>query len=337
MEEQNAQVAAHDRMNAFVLRIAPSIEDRVDEALKDGDLIIGWSLAKGLLDTELDWLEFRESVHKAYYAGEASYRKAGSAAGSMWRFIRDMKPGDLVVTPHGSSFYVGRVIGPPRFEPDKVDTDTAYRRKVEWLNNGKPFARSIARAALIARMKIWHTCGAASDLVEQVQEVLDLGSGANPSFSKDLRKELVSRTLHEIRNGRMEDRGFEKLIANVLTSMGGTDVRIVSRNLDKGADILANFNIANTFEQLLAVQAKHFQPEPPVPANIVDDLVQGMEAEGATLGWVATSGTFTEAADKRRIQLEQEKGVQIVLVDGELLAAMVVEGGLRQVMPAMEM
>ena len=42
------------KRSAFVLRIAPSGIDRVDEALKSSELIIGWSRARGLLDKTLN-------------------------------------------------------------------------------------------------------------------------------------------------------------------------------------------------------------------------------------------------------------------------------------------
>jgi predicted Mrr-cat superfamily restriction endonuclease len=94
--------------NAFVLRIAPSEIDRVEEALKSGDAIIGWSGAKGLLDASLTWERFREIGHATYYSSERDYTRAGRAAGSLWRFIREMNDGDLVVVPHGSELLRGR-------------------------------------------------------------------------------------------------------------------------------------------------------------------------------------------------------------------------------------
>ena len=82
--------------SAFVLRIAPSGIDRVPEALEKDQLIIGWANARGLLDETLEWEAFREVVYGAYHDGEANYRRAGAAAGHIWRFVRGMKPGDLV-------------------------------------------------------------------------------------------------------------------------------------------------------------------------------------------------------------------------------------------------
>src|SRR5437868_4979805 len=91
---------------AFVLRIAPGGVDRVPEALASDQIIIGWSKAQGLIDQELSWDEFREVVRESHYPQEPNLRKAGSAAGHLWRFLREMQLGDLVVAPYWSDFYV---------------------------------------------------------------------------------------------------------------------------------------------------------------------------------------------------------------------------------------
>jgi hypothetical protein len=54
-----------------------------------------------------------------------------------------------------------------------------------------------------------------------------------------------------------------------------------------------------------------------------------MDAEGATLGWLVTSGTFSEETEMRKDEIEDETGYEIQLVDGEQLAALIVDGGLR--------
>ncbi len=107
--------------------------------------------------------------------------------------------------------------------------------------------------------------------------------------------------------------------------------RVLSRSHeDKGADIIAQFLLAKTLEFTLAVQAKHHQPEPPIGAETVDQLMRGMEAEGTNLGWVVTSGTFSGEAWARKRGAEEEHGLRIELVDGEQLAAMIIEGGLEE-------
>jgi hypothetical protein len=46
-------------------------------------------------------------------------------------------------------------------------------------------------------------------------------------------------------------------------------------------------------------------------------------------GW--PPGSFAQEAEKRKQEIEEQRGIQIELVDGDQLAAMIVEGGLRAV------
>lgn len=319
-------------MRAFVLRIAPGGVDGVPEALASNEISIGWAKAERLMDLSLDYWQFREVVKEAYYPEDPGYRDAGGVAGQLWRFIREMDESDLVVVPHSGEFYVAKVTGPLMFRPEKADEHSAFRRPVEWLNDAQPIPRSRALAALQSRMKIRQTCADATDLIEEIQDALTIAAGGRErSFEIDLRSRLIQQTRSEITSGRMDSFGFERLLATLLRSLGATEVRIVARSQDKGADIVAVFSLADTFNFRLAVQAKHFRPEPPVGANVVDQLVAGMEAEQASLGWIATSGSFSPEAVERKAQYEEQRGFQIELIDGDQLAAMIVEGGLHAV------
>ena len=321
-----------ENQQAFVLRIAPGGVDHVEEALEKDHLIIGWAYAEGLLGETLEWDAFREIVRKKYYAKDDNLRKVGNATGHLWRFIREMEKDDLVVVPHGSSFYVGRVTGAAFYDKSKVDDDSAYRRPVEWLNGKKPIPRKHAKSALVSRMKIRGTCADATDLVEQIKGCVDIvETGKAPSFENDLESILADKTLEELRSGRMEERGFEKLIETVLGGLGAVKTRIVPRIEDVGIDIYATFLVAGIFQQEVGVQAKHFQPDPPVSAEVVDELIRGIERGGVqvTLGMVITSGTFSDGAIARVEEYGDEKGVPIELVDGEQFAKLIVEHGLR--------
>ena len=317
--------------NGFVLRIAPGGDDRVSEALENDHLIIGWAEAKGLLSPELEWDRFRGIIHEAYYTDTVNFRAAGAASGHMWRFIRDMKIGDLVVVPHGSEFYVGEVAGPAFYDENKVNEDSAYRRLVKWLNGKRPIRRAVAKSALLSRMKTRGASADAKDLVEEIKDCLERAeSGTEPSFKTDLQSRLVEETLHELRHGYMENVGFERLIETVLHGLGAVDTKIVPKRKDKGIDIYATFLVAGAFRQVVGVQAKHFQPEPPVGADVVAQLIRGIkeDPEQVTLGMVVTSGTFSPEAEAEAKRYEDDGGILIELVDGEQFAGLIVERGL---------
>jgi predicted Mrr-cat superfamily restriction endonuclease len=314
---------------AFVLKISYEI-DAFPEALQNNQLIIGWAYAEGLLEPTIGWEQFREIIRTAYYSEEPNLRRAGAAGGHMWRFIQEMKVGDLVVVPRWSDFYIAEVTGPAFYDASKKDGDTAYRRPVIWLNNKNPIPRSLAKSALISRMKTYGTCAYATDLLDEILECLHVAkSGATPSFESDLQSRLVRETLDELRSGRMESYGFERLIETMLRGLGGKDTRIVPRNKDKGVDIVATFRVAGVFTQVVAVQAKHWQPDPPVGKDVVEELIRGVEAEEASLGMVITSGAIGEDAVERAKRYTDEKGIPIELVDGEQFAKLIVEHGIR--------
>ena len=248
---------------AFILRIAPSGIDRVPEALDWNQLIIGWAEAVGLLNERLSWEEFRTIISETYYSHEETLRRAGAAGGHMWRFIREMTEGDLVVVPYGSGFHVARVSGSATYDQSKVDEDTAYRRNVDWLNKKQAIPREVARSALISRMKTQGTSAYASDLLGEIEECVDMASSeSKPSFQSDLQTRLICETLKEIQSGRMDSHGFERLIKDVLVGLGADEARIIHRSQDKGADIVATFRVAGAFRQVVAVQAKYWQPHP---------------------------------------------------------------------------
>lgn len=241
-----------------------------------------------------------------------------------------MQKDDLVIVPYGRKFFLAKVTGPAYHNEAKVTCDAAFRRPVEWLNDKKSIPRDLAKAALQSRMKAQQTCAYADDLIDQVMDILRLcAKGKQPTFQEDLHRRLVTEALGEIKSGRINERGFERMIQGLLLSLGADKARIVPRKLDKGADIIATFIIANTFSFVLAVQAKHFQATPPVSPEVIIKLVDGMEAESADLGWVVTSGTFSEEAVGLAKKLHDEQGARIELVDGEQLASLIIEVGFR--------
>jgi predicted Mrr-cat superfamily restriction endonuclease len=313
---------------AFVLRISPAGIDRFHEALENDQIIIGWAVS-GLLDESLTREAFRDIISQGFYADEQSLRKAGAAAGHMRRFIREMTDGDLVVVPYGPEFYVAKVLGPAAFDADKKDAGTAYRRQVEWMNQKRGIPRSIAKSALVSRMKTQGTCAAATDLLPEILDCLEhAGSTTTPTFGSDLETRLVKEALDELRNGRLNPNKFERLIAAVLKQLGATESKVIAHNKDMGADVLATFLVAGTIPQLVAVQAKHWQAEPPVDNSVVEQLIAGIEAESANLGMVVTTGTISDDAAAAAEAYFEEKGIRIELVDGEQFAKMILENGI---------
>ena len=74
---------------------------------------------------------------------------------------------------------------------DKVAEDTAFRRKVKWLNGKNPIPRDKAPSALYSRMKILGVSASAPDLVDEIRSVVeDATAGVEISFAKQLADRL---------------------------------------------------------------------------------------------------------------------------------------------------
>lgn len=310
-------------INAFVLRVAPGRENMLGECLKQDRVVIGWSGLTGLLDGSLEWPEFRRIISTGYYADETTLRKAGAAAGHLWRFIRDMEPGDLVVVPAPArQFYVARIA---RAAEEGTTDAIGYWRSVEWLNDKQPIERQLASAALQSRMKIHGSTATARDLLSAIGTVLgdaervQAGEPA-PTFERDLRRDLLAKTLEQLRNGRIDSFKFERIVGVVLESLGAVDSSITARSLDKGDDIVATVMPLGLFELRLVAQVKHYyQLDRPLGAGVLDELLNGMAKQGADLGLVITVGVVSEEAEIRLQELN-DTGQQIAIVDGEHLA-----------------
>lgn len=163
---------------AFALWIKPSQVDRVDEALRDGQLMIGWANAEGLLSPGLGRNEFRNIVHKAYYSDNPNRRKSGSASGHLWQFIHDMKKGDLVVVPSRAGYYLAEISdNEALFLRSKQLEDTSYRRNVQWLNPDEPISRDSLSAKL--RAALAHARGTTTELSNHLDEITSLSAAAD--------------------------------------------------------------------------------------------------------------------------------------------------------------
>lgn len=315
---------------AWVHRTSPSGIDQLDNiCLKKNVIVNGWSGAHGL-EKISDWYEMREKLKKDCYPTDENYRRAGMATSSMWRFLRDMKPGDYVVVPHrGGMFYVARITGDAFVDDGKsaVGADAIYRRPVTWLNHKEGIPRTLVKSGLRSRMKIRQTTAAASEFVADIESALNLvvrkESASNSNlFPIELRKSLAEATLAEIHAGYMDERKFEELIVAVMTGMGFEEAKIIGRRSDKGVDIRAEYVIGRTVV-VIGVQAKWHKGE--TEAHWLDHFVEGLVADGIDTGWFITSADFSEDFEVRAAELSEKHGKEIQAINGRDFAEMVVD------------
>jgi predicted Mrr-cat superfamily restriction endonuclease len=314
--------------NSFIVRLktwdekTDGLVSRISEGLKDNDLILGWSLAQGLIGEEASD-KFKRKLAEAYPDLAVNNHKLGSAAGSLWRFIQDMKKGDFAVVPDAGQFYVAKVTDEARYDKSHLNDDTAHRRRVEWLNGGQPLPRELASSGLQSRMKVYQTTAWADEFTEEIKKLLAADKAA-PRVGDEIAQSMRDALLQQLRQGRMNDRSFEKFIAALMRQIGCSEVKVIARRNDKGVDIRAFHDALGV---PIAVQVKwHNDPHFPTDRECIDQLEKGMET--GDIGWAVTLGKFGPDAEKRAEQLRTNENLLIRLIDGDELAKLAIEHGI---------
>jgi len=318
------------KYNAFILRLKPSKIDRTIEGINENRIFIGWSKADGLIDQELSWEEFREIIHKTFFSDEKNYIKAGRSAGNAWRFIRVMEKNDIVIVPHKSDFYIAQILSGPKYDKAKFIEDRAYYRDVKWLNDKKPIPRKYARAALQSRMRIRHTCSFANDIMDDINDIINIiQNKQEPSLFSDFEFKLKKLTKDELLKGRLNPTEFENLIGKLLSSLGFEVISKFRGISDKGIDILCHYNLYGIIKLRIGVQIKWYDTAKGlINKNVVDELLNGMMQNECFMGCIITTGDFSDDTIDYVNELYQNENIFITLINGDVLASIIVNKGL---------
>ena len=306
-----------DRKKAYILRMA----DRIKTGLKDNVIGIGWAYAKNL-DKIDDWDEFKHVIKSAYPGVYDSSYSLGNAAGSIWRFIRDMRKGDYVVVPSPDGFYVAECASDVAFfDSGQVENDFAWRRKVTWLSR-TPIPRNFAKNELQRRLKARQTCVTATDLIDEIEQVLKRKKPIN--FTDEVLSgafEAVASAL----DSAVTDRGLEVIVKNLIEASGAKASVLSNVQSDEGdIDVLAVYDMgAPQTEASIKVGIQVKQHSGETDCQAVRQLIPRIEGGEIALGCVVTTA---ETFSKEAVDLAEK--YNILLVDRELLVEWVMKVGL---------
>lgn len=155
---------------AFILRMNPLWATRVADGLATNQIGIGWGkTGPELLNEALDRFPFAMHVHRTYYPSQANRRRSGQTAGQLWRFIRVMAPGDLVVVPEGDTLHVAEIAG--GVTHDSTDEHWAFRRPVRWLTGSAGRWRNDADERIRRSLHSQLTCSDITGLLSRVRDL----------------------------------------------------------------------------------------------------------------------------------------------------------------------
>lgn len=315
---------------AFIIRCAPSGISRLSEMIKKEQIVIGWSNTENkLFDSKLDRDGFKQILKSLYPSYIDNPYSLGQATGYLWRFIREMEIGNYAIVPISKAFYIGEITGNLIFMPDKLLDDTAIRRNVKWLNNGKPILRNYCGAGLISRLKYQGTCVSASDLIDDIETALDYAKKKEkPNFKNQLNESLKQEAAKFLvsKNSYLDDRKFENLVQQLMIGLGAKSSIIPAKTTYKDSiadvDVLADFIHLGIKIYIQVKKHNHESDEYAVRQLMEAMKIDNPDGSNPIFGWVVTSGKFTDYAEK----LANDNGIKVV--NGEDLAEMIITVGL---------
>lgn len=278
---------------AFVLRLG----HQGDNYRVGNYISIGWSQVKGLAG-ETDWGNFRELI-RGTYPDYTSEHALGNAAGSLWRFFREMDSDSIILIPRpNGEFDAGELVdNAPIYDQESVDDDTAHRRNVRWILD-TPRKRSYASDRLQRRLKARQTCVTASDLLEDIEDAL------NRRDPIDIVTELVSQLGSGVASTiekYVNDIGLEDIVLNLCQAQGAKATKL-ARNigLQGDIDVLAEYPIIggpNGPTAKIGYQVKKHDHE--TDDYAVRQVIERMEAMENDVHFgvvVSTASQFTPSA-----------------------------------------
>jgi predicted Mrr-cat superfamily restriction endonuclease len=302
---------------AWIVRIA----EREKFCFQNEAVAIGWARAKGVERPELDWEEFKSLIQSAYPEYRNNYA-LGQAAGSLWRFVRDIRPNDWIVAPTWTGLHIARVTGALVYDERLVELDSAWRMPVHWIRRNLP--RETALFPLQARCASRQICIEATEFLDEIVR-LSREEG-KPNLELALVRSQAPVALLQVLDDHLSPVDLEHLVAK-LAAKGGAQVERPPKDLRRrkgNADVIARY----TFPRYaIGFQVKKHNDPTKTDEHAVRQIMEAMEDEELALDIgcvVTTASEFEEAA--RSLALGSMVGHIRLMTRADLVHWLLAEG-----------
>lgn len=174
--------------------------------------------------------------------------------GQIYRFINDLKIGDIIISPYNTSeLLIGKIVGDLYFESDNT-SPYPWRKKVDWLKDG--VNRHTFTQPLQNTLRATLTCFE----VKQRDEVFEiLGFGVPEKIKKEIKFDTKS-VYESIRNKFLElnPTEFEQLVSYLLRTLGFEPTQEIGKVGDGGIDFEGVLDVNGIASINLQVQVKRY-------------------------------------------------------------------------------
>ena len=289
------------------------------EEFLDHDLVaIGWE-GMGPIDVGVPREQLIQQAAEQW--PNASKYKIANNVGQVFRFLNEMKKGDVVVSydPGRRIYHVGTVEGDPEYKPNLIQ--------------GLPRVRSVNWFAEVPRDKLSvptrNSLGAISTLFqlppEATDEILAIAEGKEtpPPEDEKSEEEVTEQIASDLRAQsrefikdkiiRLSWEEMQELVAGLLRAMG-YKTRVSPAGADRGKDIIASPDGFGFEQPRIVVEVKH-RPGSAMDSQALRSFLGGRHSEDKGL-YVSTGG-FTKDA---RYEAERAS-IPVVLMDLDVVAS----------------
>jgi len=286
--------------------------------LKKSMLALGWDRMEDLAQLKADRDAFKERLVKAYPERKPGYYPM--ATGQMFRFVHEMKDGDLVIYPskRDKRVHIGEVAGHYQYVTKNAD-GYPHRRPVKWLLD---FPRTKFSQGALYEIGSAISFFQVKNYADEFLAALAGKEVAPPPVDDDTvtyvaedieqnTKDFVLKTLsRELKGHALSD-----FVAHLLGTMGYR-TRVAQPGPDGGIDIIAHKDELGFVPPIIKVQVK--STEGSVGDPVVSQLIGKLEP--GEYGMVVTLGSFTNQA----LATARNKS-NLRMVDGDELVKIVLQ------------
>ncbi|MDO9585365.1 MAG: restriction endonuclease [Syntrophales bacterium] len=284
--------------------------------LKKHFVAIGWTKMGDLSKLKKDREAFKSRVAEMY-----PDKKPGAIrnnAGQLYRFVHEMKPGDMVLYPskRDRQVHLGRVEGDYSYDP-KTEPGYPHLRAVKWL---QAMPRTHFTQGALYEIGAATSLFSVKNYAEEFRAVLE-GKATPTPVAKDDSIAAVAEDIEEttrdfvLKRLAQEVKGhpFAEFIAHLLNSMGYR-TRVSPEGPDGGIDIIAHRDELGFEPPIIKVQVKSTE------GSIGDPVVSALYGKVGTgeYGLLVTLGSFTAQA-----RTFAKAKTNLRLIDGDELVRLI--------------
>ena len=241
-------------------------------------------------------------------------------AGQLFRFVHEMKEGDLIIYPskRDKRVHIGQIAGPYQYIDKSADT-YPHRRAVRWI---KDFSRTkFTQGALYeigSAMSFFQVKNYADEFLAAVT-----GQEVAPTPGEDITVQYVAEDIEQntrdfiLKTLAQELKGhaLAGFVAHLLVTMGYR-TRVSPPGPDGGVDVVAHRDELGFEPPIVKVQVK--SSEGSIGDAVVSQLIGKLET--GEYGMLVTLGTFTSQA----LSTARNKS-NLRLIDGDQLVTLILQ------------